>query len=723
MSQRLVQQTSRLSLVSSRHENSTARPRLSRNCSNCVCSPGLLSRQNRRASIIAKRMNLKRSSTSGSLTRSSTRASLIGEDDELCKTAKEINTSKRLEALRHEMKSEDIAVYIVPSEDEHQSEYVSPKDQRRSFISGFSGSAGIAVITRDPMSMNDVPDGLSALSTDGRYFIQAENELDFNWKLLKQGVKDQPTWQEWAILNAIQMSLDSGLDIKIGINSKLFNYTQYSELSKQLKDQVYKTITEKKLEKNPPSIDIIPVKRDLIDAIWSQFEIPPTRPASKLMKLTENFTGDSVSSKICKLRNSLKTKYSHTNFVVTSLDQIAWLLNLRGSDIQYNPIFYSFFILTNDRNILFCDLQERLDDNNADIAEYLATNGIEVKPYSSFYDELVSISGDIQEFLVPNSCSWAVCQQLKSKFKLIDSPIELLKAVKNSTELSNFKVAHSKDGIACIKFFAWLEDQLVNKEELINEHDVACRQEEFRKEQPNYVDLSFETISSTGSNAAIIHYAPPVEGSSVIDPSKIYLNDSGAQYLEGTTDITRTYHFTQASEEEKQNYTLVLKGNIAIENLKFPEGTNGYMIDSIARQFLWRKGLDYKHGTSHGVGAFLNVHEGPIGIGFRPHYAKYPLQAGNVISNEPGYYKTGEYGIRIENVVYVTRDEKFDQFLKCVNMTRVPYCRELIDTSLLLQEEIEHINSYHDSIWREFNSQLKNDCVTLNWLKRQCQPL
>lgn len=679
-------------------------------------------------------MSLRRTSTGGpSLSRSTSRTSMAGstagEEADLttCTVAKEINTSKRLEALRNEMKKHDVSVYVIPSEDEHQSEYVSPKDQKRSFISGFSGSAGVAVITRDPLCMNDVPEGLSVLSTDGRYFIQAENELDFNWKLLRQGVEGEPTWEQWALSNAIQMSLDSGLFIKIGINPKLITYSGYLNLSKQLKDKIME-ITEKKNLKVSPKVEIVPLKDDLVDAIWGNFEVTPERKASKLLKLDDRYSGESFSSKIQRLRKQLNDQYSNSNIIINSLDEIAWLLNIRGSDIQYNPIFYSFFVTVGDKNIFYCDLKNRLDHSNKDIPDYLKENNIEVKPYLSFYEDIPKISKDVKSFLIPKSANWLIVQSLSSDFKIIDSPVELMKSVKNKTELKNFKTAHSKDGLALIKYFAWLEDQLIRKEEMLNEFDAALKQEEFRKQQKHFVDLSFETISSTGKNAAIIHYSPSAENSALINPDKIYLNDSGAQFLEGTTDVTRTLHFGKPLQEEIDNYTLVLKGNLALELLKFPEGTNGYMIDSIARQHLWSRGLDYKHGTSHGVGSFLNVHEGPIGIGFRPNYAKFKLQAGNVISNEPGYYKSNEYGIRIENVVYVDEAREVilnsdRKFLKLVNLTRVPYCRELINVALLTKDEINHINEYHESIYNEFKEKLKGDAVAYIWLKKQCAPL
>lgn len=738
MNHKFISNKSVMSLSNSRLVSATSgsKPRPSRNCSNCTCSPGLLSRQNRRASLMAKRMNLRKASPGNvhslsGLSRSMSRISIAGSESNCGTGLKEMNTSYRLQALRHQMKQNDISIYVVPSEDEHMSEYVSLKDQRRSFISGFSGSSGIAIITVDLLSMNDVPTGMSVLSTDGRYFIQAENELDFNWKLLKQGT--DLSWDDWTISNAIQSSLDSGLTIKIGINPKLITFNNFLNFEKKLNASIKKANSKIKNPKNHCKVEIVPVDKDFIDAIWSKFENIQEVSYSRLIKVDESMCGESTDSKIKKMRNSIKNKYGNENLILSSLDEIAWLLNLRGFDIQYNPVFYSYFISHNDgRNILYCDMKQRFEEKDDSIYNYLKDNNVEVVPYEQFYSDIAQIGKSKENFCITNTANWLIGSSILNA-TTINSPVELLKSVKNEVEIKNFKIAHNKDGLANIKFFAWLSNEIITNGELVSEFEAAQKQEQFRKAQENYVELSFETISSTGKNAAIIHYSPSVEVSSIINPSKIYLNDSGAQYLEGTTDVTRTFHFDEPSEEEQTNYTLVLKGNLAIENLKFPEGTTGIMIDCIARQFLWSKGLDYKHGTSHGIGYFLNVHEGPIGIGYKPQYMNHALEAGNVISNEPGYYKEGDYGIRIENVIVVVEDDEINKrdvsdvadkkFLKFENITKVPYCRKLINADILSSEEILKINEYHAAIYNEYKTQLEDDPLTLTWLKNECLPL
>lgn len=617
------------------------------------------------------------------------------------------------------MASNDLGVYIIPSEDQHQSEYVAPLDQRRSFISGFSGSAGVAIVTRDVTCMNETPEGLAALSTDGRYFNQAANELDFNWMLLKQGVKDEPIWEEWMVKHAVQQSLDSGSKINMGVDPKLVSFLTFEKITNVINDE---------LKKNPKAqIELVPVRENLIDKMWSQFEEVPIPSDSIIKTLDIKFCGESVKSKVEKVAKVIESKKAD-GLIVSALDEVAWLLNLRGSDIEFNPVFYSYAIVTKEKKVTLYADNNKFD---TDVGKHLASNNVIVKPYKMFWGDLVSTSMEFslsnKKFLVNSGgSSWEIARQVKCGFESVSpSPIEDLKAIKNDTELAGARSAHLKDGRALIKFFAWLEDQVVNKAELIDEIEADEKLTEFRKEEQNFVGLSFDTISATGANGAVIHYKPAKGACSTIDPSKMYLNDSGSQFLDGTTDTTRTVHFGMPKPEEIKNYTLVLKGNIALGRLKFPENTPGSLIDSIARQFLWEHGLDYGHGTSHGVGAYLNVHEGPIGIGPRPTAAKNALKPGHLISNEPGYYEDGQYGIRIENVMYVKdsglifNGKKFFEF---ETITRVPFCRRLIDVKLLSTEEKQWINDYHAAIWKELSKSFGKNSLELAWLRRETAP-
>lgn len=643
----------------------------------------------------------------------------IYSSDSLCRSTREMNTTRRLLSLRKLMQKKDLCCYIVPSEDEHQSEYVSFADERRAFISGFTGSAGIACITRNLLNFNESdPDGKSVLSTDGRYFNQATQELDFNWTLLRQG-EDKLTWQQWCIREAKEMSLAlGGKPVKIGVDPKLISFEQVKEFRRLIKEEV--------LESEGASVSLVPVDENLIDSIWSKFEPVPERKLNDLLLLNFNFHGEEFKDKKARLLERLHEDYQGSQtLAIVALDEICWLLNLRGSDIEYNPVFYAYLLVQKDSTILFTD-----NPFNESIGEYLEKNQITVKPYkdiwSCLHDSCVELSKAevAKTILVPDTSSWQLIRQVTSvPFRTVHSPIDIFKSVKNQNEIRNSRAAQVKDGICLAQYFAWLEDQLVKKEALIDEYHAAEKLIHIRKTQKHYMGNSFETISSTGANAAIIHYAPPAEGSSMIDPTKIYLCDSGSQFLEGTTDITRTVHMTAPSKEEINNYTLVLKGNLAVERLTFPEGTTGFHIDSIARQFLWSHGLDYRHGTGHGIGSFLNVHEGPVGIGPRPSLLKFPLRAGNLISNEPGFYKDGEYGIRIENDLLIKEADglKFGEktFLQFENITMVPYCKKLINVKMLSKEEKGQINDYHARIWHSIRPFLQPQSISYKWLKRE----
>ncbi|CCH61207.1 hypothetical protein TBLA_0E01490 [Henningerozyma blattae CBS 6284] len=707
-----------------------------RPCDNCTCSPGLLSRQGRRSTLFMKQLenNRRRSSrdfSNGGAGGDGSISASVYSSDTLCQSTREINTTKRLLALRKQMIKHDLACYIIPSEDEHQSEYVSLRDQRRAFISGFSGSAGVACVTRDLLNFNENdPDGKCILSTDGRYFNQASQELDFNWTLLRQG-EDSLTWQEWCIKEVEEMAkgLAKGRVAKIGIDPKLISFEQVKFFNRLIRE---------KLGPNADDINVqfVAVEDNLIDLIWDKFENMPEKKLNDVFFMSSEYTGEDFQSKRKRLMQKFNKDYpGASKFVVVALDEICWLLNLRGSDIDYNPVFFAYLFFNNDETILFCD--NPFTDES--VKEYLSTNGVVVKPYGQVWKHLEEMSvefvAELQKnkqkkeyLLLPDNCTWQIVRKIdQAPYKLIHSVIDVMKSVKNETEINNARRAQVKDAMAIIQYFAWLEDRLINHEALLDEYRAAEKLTNIRRAQPNFLGESFETISSTGANAAVIHYSPPKEGSSMIDPTKIYLCDSGSQFMEGTTDITRTLHWGKPSQEEIDNYTYVLKGNLALERLKFPEGTSGYQIDCLARQYLWTQGLDYKHGTGHGVGATLNVHEGPMGIGFRPHLVEFPLEAGNIITNEPGYYKDGEYGIRIENDMLVryaahlneSKPPQGKKFLEFENITMVPYCKKLINTKLLTEEERQQINAQHKRIWQSLVQLLQPTSIAHKWLKRE----
>ncbi|KAH9239214.1 hypothetical protein K456DRAFT_49447 [Colletotrichum gloeosporioides 23] len=613
----------------------------------------------------------------------------------------QIDTTGRLSTLRELMKERNIDVYVIPSEDSHSSEYIAGCDARREFISGFSGSAGCAVVTLDR----------AALATDGRYFNQASKQLDQNWLLLKQGLQDVPTWQEWSAEQSAGGKV-------VGVDPELIT----ASIAKKLAEKI----------KRCGGSDLVALDENLVDLVWAKDR--PARPKNPVVVLPETFSGKDVKSKLKDLRQDLEKKNSHA-FVVSMLDEIAWLFNLRGDDIPYNPVFFSYAIITNDSATLYIDKSKLGEATRA----YLSDNGIAIKSYESIFEAISALRSSVERaddslvskrFIISTKASWALKRSLGGD-GLVDevrSPIGDSKAVKNKTEMAGMRACHIRDGAALIEYFAWLEDQLVAKKAVLDEVQAADKLEQLRSKHKDYVGLSFDTISSTGANAAVIHYKPERGACSVIDPNAIYLCDSGAQFLDGTTDTTRTLHFGQPTEAEKLAYTLVLKGNIALDTAIFPKGTTGFALDCLARQHLWREGLDYRHGTGHGVGSYLNVHEGPIGIGTRVQFAEVALAPGNVVSIEPGFYEDGSYGIRIENVAMVTEVKTKHSFgdkpyLGFEHVTMVPYCQNLIEPSLLTVEEKKWLNAHNADIFQKTRDFFAHDPLTLAWLTRETQPL
>ncbi|RCI13955.1 hypothetical protein L249_8101 [Ophiocordyceps polyrhachis-furcata BCC 54312] len=628
-----------------------------------------------------------------------------------------IARNDRLVQLRTLMKERNVHVYIVPSEDSHSSEYIADCDARREFISGFTGSAGWAVITRSA----------AALATDGRYFNQAYHELDDNWTLLKQGLQDVPTWQEW-------VAEQSAGGKVVAVDPELITCL----IAKKLSEQIRKA----------GGAELLPLQENLIDIVWAAHR--PSRPHQPVTVLLDEFSGKSVRSKITDLRHELAKK-NCPGFFISMLDEVAWLFNLRGSDIPFNPVFFSYAVVTPHVATLYVD-ESRLSE----IAKsHLASNDVQLKPYETFLSDAREICSEMlenektsspetlapQTFLMSNKGSWALQHALGGDGSVEESrsPVGDAKAIKNETETRGMRECHVRDGAALIEFFAWLEDQLVAKKARLDEVQAAQKLEELRSRHRHFVGLSFPTISSTGPNAAIIHYGPEQGSCAVIDPQNVYLCDSGAQYLDGTTDTTRTLHFGTPSPAERKAYTLVLKGVIALDTAVFPKGTTGFALDCLARQFLWvstildrsnraHEGLDYRHGTGHGVGSYLNVHEGPIGIGTRVQYAEVPLAPGNVLSNEPGYYEDGQFGIRIENIMLV-KEQKTEHcfgekpFLGFEHVTMVPYCQNLIDKTMLTASEKLWLNSYSSEILDKTRQFFTNDPITMAWLSKETQPI
>lgn len=638
------------------------------------------------------------------------------------------------------MAQHEVHAYVVPSEDAHASEYPADSDLRRAFITGFTGSAGTAIVCTVAPVRGDAAakegekgEAEALLATDGRYFLQAEQQLQPEvWTLLKQGEEGVPTWTEYLTSHLPAESV-------IGVDPSLLAISDYKGLSADL-------------AKRGSSLKSLPV--NLVDEIWNavpsnEADARPISPRNEIFTQPIKYAGKSVSEKIKEVRAEL-TKLSKAKaqdgtqvvgFVATMMDEVAWLFNLRGTDVPYNPVFFAFAIVpieAKGKATVYLDG----DKLTAEAKEQLQEADVVVKPYQSFYPDL-SEAGKAQtegeQMLLGKRASLACSDALGGLAKiLVDrSPVIDLKSIKNEVELEGFRECHIRDGAALCNYFAWLEAELAAGKE-VREYEGSEKLKECRAKMQGFKGESFTTISSTGPNAAVIHYSPSPEpgASKVIDPKKIYLCDSGAQFVDGTSDVTRTLHFDPASEdaaklkEIKTAFTRVLQGHIAIDAAVFPNGTTGYILDVLARRGLWEEGLDYRHGTAHGVGHFLNVHEGPMGIGTRLVFNETALKNGNVISNEPGFYKDGEWGIRIENLVIVRPAKTTNNFgskgyLKFERLTMCPIQTSLIEESLLNESEKRWVNEYHDEVLKKVSPVLKkmgeDGKLGLEWLKKGCE--
>uniref|UniRef100_A0A8D0GIV6 Xaa-Pro aminopeptidase 1 n=1 Tax=Sphenodon punctatus TaxID=8508 RepID=A0A8D0GIV6_SPHPU len=581
-------------------------------------------------------------------------------------------TTELLKQLRQAMKNSKcvpapIQAYIVPSGDAHQSEYIAPCDCRREFISGFDGSAGTAIITEQH----------AAMWTDGRYFLQGAQQMDSNWTLMKMGLKDTPTQEDWLVSVLPEGS-------SVGVDPFIIPADQWKRMSKALRSAGHA---------------LVPVEENLIDAVWAD---RPQRPCRPLMTLGLSYTGISWKEKITALRSKMAER-KVVWFVVTALDEVAWLFNLRGSDVEYNPVFFAYAIVGTNSIRLFID-GDRLADPA--VREHLLLDSakeveftVQVMPYDSVLMALKAVYKDLspmEKVWLSDKASYALTDATPKEHRYLTpyTPICIAKAVKNESEREGMRRAHIKDAVALCELFNWVEKEVPKGN--VTEISAADKAEEFRSQQDDFVDLSFATISSTGPNGAIIHYKPVPETNRTLSMNEIYLLDSGAQYKDGTTDVTRTMHFGTPTAYEKECFTYVLKGHIAVSAAIFPNGTKGHLLDSFARSALWDQGLDYLHGTGHGVGSFLNVHEGPCGISYKT-FADEPLEAGMIVSDEPGYYEDGSFGIRIENVVLVIRAKTKYNFsnrgsLTFEPLTLVPIQTKMIDVHLLTQKEVRGAN-------------------------------
>jgi len=606
-----------------------------------------------------------------------------------------IDTADRLEDIRKLMAKDKLDYYVVPSEDAHQSEYVAASDKRREWISGFTGSAGQAVVSKTA----------AYLITDSRYWLQARTELDSNWHLIPAGAVDGPKdWIDWLV--------DRTKDANIGIDARMISHDKAASLNSQLKNKSSRLIY-------PP--------QNYIDLAWKE---KPQRSKEPVFIQSLEFTGREASTKIAEVRAWIRAQpasvpsYSkasptpaqiHIGTLITSLSSIAWLLNLRGSDIPFNPLFCGYLFISLDRVVLFLDAVKLTDE----VEDHLRALNVERKEYNDIWAFLRRRDWGEGKVLISPETSYAISLMLTHfRYTVAPSFIDSIKAIKNEVELEGLRRAYLRDGAAYVRWLAWLEHKIQQGYD-ITEYEAAWRLTEYRRQNKHYWGLAYENISASGPNAALPHYSPTKSGARMIDRDTPYLNDSGGQYRDGTCDTTRTVHFGRPSPDQSEAYTRVLQGHIAIDSAIFPEGTTGSQLDVLARRALWKDGLNYMHGTGHGFGSFLNVHEGPHGFS-----SSVPLVPGHVITNEPGFYLEGRWGMRIESALAIRRVKTKGEFngdiwLGFERLTCVPIQTRMVKESMLTKEEKQWLKDHNKKCLERLEPFLKDDKRALKWLKRE----
>ena len=608
----------------------------------------------------------------------------------------------KLHVMRVLMKERGYDAYIIPHGDQHDNEYIAESDERIKFISNFSGSNGIGLVTQD----------IALMWTDGRYFIQIEKELYPGWQMKKLGEGEESLTQ--------YISKNLPKNYTIAMDYSLFTQDRAEAIKAKLIGYTF-----------------VDDKNNLIDDIWGTLK--PKYGNSKVLILEEKFTGKSVLSKYKVLDMMLSTMINpkgntkeeeeeegekepeNYRLLISCLDDIAWFLNLRGNDIPYNPLFFSYALFCRKNGELFTQLfvnKEKFD--TPEIKKYCEDNKIILFNYDEIIQELEKSDENLITFYEGGNTNHRMHETIYNlkqgtKKRLPFDLIEELKGIKNKVEIEGYRLANIKDSVALIKFFSWMEEELVTKNRTdLNEYQIGLKNKQVREDQENYMGESFAPICGCGANAAIIHYEQNENLHSDMNKNLIILCDTGAQYKEGTTDITRTVHYGNPTKKEKEMYTRVLLGNLSLERLIFKNGKKLRDLDAVPRSYLYMVAEDYQHGTSHGVGHFLNVHEGPYGV---------PLSPGNIITNEPGYYEKDNFGIRIENEVLVVVKDKEKNLLGFENLTFIPYERNLIDMDLISNDFKKYIDNFHKQCWDKLSPLLKDDQKALDYLKRKTAPL
>lgn len=588
---------------------------------------------------------------------------------------------ERLMKLREEMNKEGMQAYIIPTSDFHETEYVSEYFAARKYMSGFTGSAGVLVVLLDK----------AGLWTDGRYFIQAANQLAGSGiDLMKQGQEDTPSIEEYIVTNLTQGSV-------VGFDGRVMNVNDANKYKQAFMMHDIKMVTDK----------------DLVGRIWDD---RPALPCTETFHYDEKYAGKPISEKLTLVREAMKG-YNCRSHIVTKIDEIAWLYNLRAHDVPHFPVALAYTIIKENDAMIYIDAS-RLDEESKTL---FAQNHIQVKDYEAIYEDVKTLEGPV--LVDGNFVNSKIVYSLNTEIVYAQDPIVLLKAMKNEIELANTRNAHIKDGVACTKFMYWLMQNVNNG---ISEMSAQEKLQELRKEQADYLEDSFNTICAYKEHAAMMHYSSNEETNVELKPEGMLLVDSGGQYLDGTTDITRTFVLGSITEEEKKWFTLALKGHIRLEKANFLYGCRGLNLDILARGPLWDLDMDYQCGTGHGVGHLSNVHEAPNGFRWKivpERNDSCVLEEGMITSNEPGVYVEGEFGIRHENEMVVVKGNKnfYGQFMHFETLTFVPFDRKGIDKSLLSEDELAWLNDYHASVYEKISPFLTNE--EAEWLKEACRPL
>ncbi|KIY53421.1 Creatinase/aminopeptidase, partial [Fistulina hepatica ATCC 64428] len=596
-----------------------------------------------------------------------------------------VDSAPRLAGLRQEMVKEKLDYYLVLSDDAHGTEIVAKSDRRREWITGFDGSAGTAIV-----SVNH-----AYLITDSRYWIQAGEQVDRNWTIVRGGSAGVPKdWAEWLLDHAHRNS-------RIGVDARMLSYEKATMLNTKLHAYGSKLVY-------PP--------QNLVDFVWRD---KPPRSKEAVFIQPVDFAGESASSKLHRIRKWITEQPAdkHVGTLLTALDQIAWTLNLRGSDIPFNPLFQAYLYVGLNQTILFLDAVKCPDD----VSNYLSSLKVDRREYADIWSFLRLRHFGTGKVLISPQTSYAIALMLTSyRYTVTPSRVEHMMAIKNDAELEGLKRAYMRDGCAFIRFLAWLENK-INSGFDVTEYEAAMRITEFRRHAKNFMGVAYENISATGPNAALPHYTPRRKTAALISRDTPYLHDSGGQYRDGTCDTTRTVHFGRPPSEQCEAYTKVLQGHIAIDSAIFPEGTSGTQLDVLARKALWKDGMNYLHGTGHGFGSFLTVHEGPHGFS-----SGIPLQPGHVVTNEPGYYKEGHWGMRIESALFVRRVTTKREYngpvwLGFERLTYVPVQTRMVKENLLSKEEKAWIKEHNQRCYDIIAPYLKEDKRALKWLKREAE--